>query len=475
MKKTLKMVVIFGVILFVGVFGALAGYMLITKNKTFYIYDLRIVNPIEDAGTYVYVNELNNYVSMKNQKVYLTSEEENLIPMAVFAYTSTQTKDVKIESSNPNVAKIVYKDSLCFINYLQAGTAVITSSLGGVTDSITVEVYDQVTEFFTVYDYKYYGNYADYFPNQIIGYSDSITYKYDYVVFSAAGESAGDLLNNEHLRIDDSRLNMNVFEEVYIDPVSKQLVVTCKSDLTSNVNEQIIVQSYTYTNDGVVKVENNYVVDVNVLTYTPEFLQVELSTNPDFTNNCIFMDTTYVDDSLLTDEVIQNNPEILDTYLSYKKAENNLTLLNETSVYKTLFTDKVSKIYLRFRKVYTNGDIVYLNPLETANHYQLNVDDTHLKLAPTQDFYILTLNSDYFNSNLSFDIVVSLIVDGSEFSYNLKHTFKFEFANLNLSNVDLFYRYDEQTGVYTYNYWDPRCHFDTEISDAEGNIVGFFE
>ena len=474
MKKTLKLVGIFMAIIVVAVVGGLSGYYLITKNKTYYIYDLRIVQPVADADTYVYVNSENQYVSMKNQRVYMTAEEENFIPIAIYASTSTETKKVEINSSDPSVAKIVFKGNECFINYLKAGTAVITTSLGGVEDSITVEVFDQVAEDFSVYDYKYYGDYASYFPNQIIGYSDSITYEYDYVAYSASGETAGDLLNNELLRIDTTKLNNNVFAKAQIDSINKKLVLECKSNITSNLNEQIIIQSYTYSEDGEVKVENNYVVNVNIVAYTPEFLQVELATTPDFEDACVFMNTIVIDDADLTEENILNNPEILDEYLSYQKAENNLVEHEETSVYKTLFTDKVSKIYLKFRKVYTNGDIVYLNPLKTSTHYNLEADTDYLKLAPTKDFYVLTLSEDYFETHDSFDIELSLLVSGSEHSFNLRHTFKFEFANLIEENCDLFYSYDVVNGVYTYDYWDKRTRFDNEVYNEAGQVVSFY-
>lgn len=474
MKKTLKLVGIFMAIIVVAGVGALAGYYLITKNKTYYIYDLRIVEPVADADTYVYVNSENSYVSMKNQKVYMTAEEENFIPIAIYANSSTQTKNVSIKSSDPSVAKIVYKGSECFINYLKAGRATITTELGGVEDSITIDVYDQVAEDFSVYDYKYYGDYASYFPNKIIGYSDSITYEYDYVAYSASGEDAGDELDNDLIRIDATKLNKDVFAKASIDSINKKLVLQCKSNITSNVNEQIVIQSYTYSDDGEVKIENNYVVDVYIVAYTPEFLQVELATTPDFEDGFIFMNTVIIDDEDLTEENILNNPDILDEYLSYQKAENNLVERSENAVYKTLFTDKVSKIYLKFRKVYTNGDIVYLNPLETSKHFKLTADTNKLKLAPTKDFYILSLSEEYFETKDSFDIELSLLVDGSEHSFNLKHTFKFEFASLTEENTELFYTLDELTGVYTYSYWDPRTHFDNEVYNELGEIVDFY-
>lgn len=473
MKKTLKLVAIFAGIVFAAVVGGLSGYVLIAKNKTYYIYDLRLVQPVADANTYIYTNNALSYTSMKNQKVYMTSEEENYIPFAVYASSSNDTKNITLKSSDPSVAKIVYKDNKAYIQYLKAGTAVITTTLADVTDSFTVEVYNQVAEDFSVYDYAYYGDYAELFPNKIIGYSDGITYAYDYKAFSAAGSNAGDLLNNDLLRIDTSKLNTDIFEDVHIDGIKKQLVVKCKPNIPTNIDEQIVVQSYTYTENGDVRVENNYVINVHIVTYIPEFLQVVLAKTPDFEDGYVFMNTSVIDASDLTDENILSNPDILDEYLAYKKAENNLVEHNEKAVYETLFTEKVSKIYLKFRKVYTNGDIVYLNPLETSKHYELEYDETYMKVAPTKDYFILNLTSEYFDSKTSFDIGLSLDVDGSEYSFDLWHDFKFTFADLNRTNIDKFYEYNEDTRVYTYKYWDPRTRYDNEVYNELGQVVGF--
>ncbi len=472
MKKTLKLVAIFAGIVFAAVVGGLSGYMLIVKNKTYYIYDLRLVQPVEDAGTYIYTNNERSYTSMKNQKVYMTTEEENYIPFAVYASSSNKTKNITLSSSDPTVAKIVYKDNLAYIQYLKAGTAVITTTLDKVQDSFTVEVYNQVTENFSVYDNAYYGEYANIFPNKIVGYSDGIAYAYDYKAYSAAGETAGDLLNNDLLRIDTSKLNTDIFEDVHIDPVNKKLVVKCKENIPSNIDEQIVIQSYTYNGD-VTRVENNYVVNAHIVTYTPEFLQVVLAKTPDFEDGYVFMNTEIIQQEDLTTEAILDNPDILDEYLAYKKAENNLVPHNENAVYETLFTDKVEKIYLQFRKVYTNGDMVYLNPLETSSHYKLEYDETYMKVAPTKDYFILNLTPSYFDTHESFDVDLTLKVDGSEHSFDLSHTFKFTFADMNAANLSKFYSYNEETKVYTYKYWDPRTRYDNEVYNDAGAVVGF--
>lgn len=464
MKKTLKVVGIFAAILVVGVAAVITGWVLIEKNKTYYIYDLRIVEPIADASSYIYTKE-GEYQSVKNQKVYMTSEEENFKEIAIYANISIKTTKFDIVSSNTDVAKIIIKNKKCYVNYVGAGEATITISHGGVSDSFDVYVYDQVSADFSVYDYKYYGEYASYFPNHIIGYSDSITYRYDYLAFSAGGEDAGDLLNNNLLRIDSSKTNTDVFESVSIDAVNKQLVLTCKAGLEANIDEQIAIQSYTITDEGI-SVTNNFVVNVHIVAYTPEFLQVVVSKSPNFEDGYVYMNTEIIDDSTLTEERILEDKSILDNYLSYKKAENNLAATNEFATYDLMFTDKVDTLYLKFRKVYTNGDMVYLDATNEGELFALVADTSYLKIQPTQDYYKLVLTKDYFTpTNPTFDIGITLL------DYDLSFTFKIDYAELNADNLELFYDYDAETGIYTYKYWDPRSKYNNQVFDEDGNVI----
>lgn len=464
MKKTLKLVGIFAAILVVAVAAVVAGWVLIQNNKTYYINDIRIVEPLENASSYLYTKE-GEYASVKNQKVYMTSEEENFKEIAIYANISMKITNFDIVSSNPDVAKIIIKNKKCYVNYVGAGEATITVSHGGVSDSFDVYVYDQVSAEFNVYDYKYYGEYASYFPNHIIGYSDSITYRYDYLAFSAGGEEAGDLLNNNLLRIDSSKTNTDVFESVSIDAANKQLVLTCKSGLEANIDEQIAIQSYTITDEGI-SVTNNFVVNVHIVAYTPEFLQVVVSKSPNFEDGYVYMNTEIIDDSVLTEEAILEDKSILDNYLSYKKAENNLAVTNEHATYDLMFTDKVDTLYLKFRKVYTNGDMVYLDATNEGELFALTADTSYLKVQPTQDYYKLVLKKDYFTTSTStFDIGITLL------DYDLSFTFKISYADLNAANLEMFYDYDAETGIYTYKYWDPRSRYDNEIFDVDGNVI----
>ena len=467
MKKTLKLVGIFMAVTLVVLVGGLSIYFLVQNNRTYYIYDLRIVEPVSNARGYVYTDSTANYTSIKNKTVYMTADGSNRFEIGIYAYTSINTTDVEISSSDTSVARVIITGNRCYVEYVGAGVATISVKIGSVVDSFDIYVYNEVADDFVVYDNRYYGEYSNYFPNQIISYSDSIQYTYDYVVSTPENSDASDVVNSSLIRIDETKVNEDVFEEVYIDADNKKLVLTCKSDLTNNMNETIVVQTYYYTADGRIKISDNYYVNVRIVAYTPEFLQIELATTPDFTDGYVFMNTEKIDEGSLTEDIIQNDTEILEKFLSYQKAESNLELTNENSVYNTYFTDKVSTIYLRFRKVYTNGDIVYLTPNDSENPFEISADEDNLKLSANGTYYTLTVSSAYFDTHQTFDITISLS------DFDLSHTFKFEFAEFNSENLEKFYDYNEETKIYSYKYWDPRTRYSNEVYDELGNIIGF--
>ena len=116
-----------------------------------------------------------------------------------------------------------------------------------------------------------------------------------------------------------------------------------------------------------------------------------------------------------------------------------------------------------------------MNQKETKDHYKIVADTDYLKEAPTKDYYILTLTPEFFETEpgKTFDVYLTLDVGGDYGFVGLEHTFKFEFAELSASNVNLFYAYDIETGVYTYKYWDKRTRFNNEVYNELGQVVGF--
>lgn len=498
MKKTIKLVIIFIGGLTAIIVGALTGYLLITKNKTFYIYDVRLVEPIEGRAGYIYYDkgkkieqseeeeggtssdaekvedgETVEYTPIKNKTVYMKSQATNICPIAVYVSSSETVSSVSIKSSDKNIARIVYKDGGCFVEYLKEGFVTITSEFHGVKDSFSIQIYDQLPSDFKVFDYDYYGDYAELFPNTLVSYADNEEYRYDYFLNNVSNTGSNANIDGDLIRIDQENLQTDIFENVYIDSVTNELVVKCKKPedvQKDNIDSTIILQSFYYAEDGRVVIENNYEVKVHVVRYIPEFLQLEVSATPDFEEKIVLTNTERKDISTLTSEDILANPSLLDDYLLAEKAENYLTENGEKATYKAYFSEKLERLYVRVRMVYTNGDIVYLKNGEnsTITFNGLNYSDYCVK-DPTDDYYIMTLNStNYFTTDgMLFEIGV--LVDDFAFS----HTFKFEYKERTSANISLYYDYDTETGIYTYKYWDERAKFDNEIYDKDGNVVEF--
>ncbi len=459
MKKSLKLVAIFIGVLIVAIVGGLSGYFLITNNATYYIYDLRIVEPVARAGSFVYTDSEQSYSSIKNKKVYMTSEKNNRFEIGIYAFTSNETRSVNLSSSDTSVARVVTSGSKCYVYYYKAGEATITVSIGSVKDSFTLTVYDQVADEFNVYDEGYYGKYAsnDNYVNKVVAYADGEAYSYSFSVKSKSGQHS-DLVNNDLLRIDTSSIDKDVLSEVSLDSENQKLILKCNDAIKTNIDSRIIVQSYYYSDDGDVQVTGSYKVNVRVFAYTPEFLQMVISTTPDFDEKVVFMDTEYMADKS-DDEILSN----IDGYVKYQKAERYLAENRERSTYKTYFTDKVSKLYVKFRMVYTNGKV---EELRAKDFSTMNfTDNSCLTLSPNENYYIFNASkADFVENKFSFELVLK--------NYDLRHTFVVDYVDLNEPNLDIFYNYDENTGVYTYKYWDERTRYDNEIYDMYGRIIG---
>ncbi len=489
MKKTLKLVGIFAAILVVGFTGGLSVYFLIQNNKTYHIFDLRFVTPVAAAPTYIYMNEENVYDDFKNQTVYMTANKDNRFEIAVFALSSNNTREIDIVSSNEAVAEIIYDKGKAYVKYKQAGEATITASIAGViSDSFDLYVYNKAAKDFTVYDRTYYGKYAELeqFENKVVAYADDLVYEYDIVSNSIFSEEDNDAVNFELLQVDKASVDNTIFESVVIDPSTKKLKLQCKSSLSkvltdagrTDYDTAIAIQSYYYSEQGDVKKSEPYIVDVHVIADTPEFLQMIVSATPDFANSYVFMDTK--DFKYATEEQIIAN---IDGFLSYQKAEQYLGINGEISTYNVFFTDKVTEVYVKFRKVYTNGDIVDLNPItadyDEANPYTIkiggedltNSEDSSKSLVLSQNkkYYTLRLDeADFTNPEKT----VTLTVQLGDF-VTVVSDFVFEFKEFTAENVEDFYDYMKKTNSFVYTYWDLRTPYYNEISDAAGNIIGF--
>lgn len=475
MKKSLKLVAIFMAVLVVGVVGGISLYFLIANNKTYYVYDVRIVEPVKDESYYVYTNPDAKYTSLKNKTVYMTSPEKNNFEIGVYAHTSTGTTRVNVSSTNKNVASVSANDGRLFVNYKGAGETTITASVGGVVqDSVKVTVYDVSAEELAVFDDKYYGReYSKYFANKIVAYADNTEYKYRIETAAMAGGEFSNIVNAELLAIDYTQIDTNIFpdkSDVRIDPLNKTLILKCNSEaLTNNSDTFIPIQAFSKTADGELRVAGNYLVQVHIITYTPQFLQIEVSKTPHFNEKVVFMDTNPVDISEFTDEQIFADTSILNDFLQYQIAESVLANRSESSTYNIYFTNKISKIYLRFRKVYTNGDVVELSPLTQSEHsHTITYNSSFMHESADKSYYILNLNEAAFNSFADGKFKVSVSLN----DYNLSHEYEFEFKNQNEASISDFYTYNSDSKTYTFTYWDERARY-SEIYNEKGEIIGF--
>lgn len=472
MKKTFKLVALFmGIVLAVAIVSVVA-FVLINKNKTYYIYDLRFVEPISSQSGFVYTDSSLEYTTVRNKNVYLSSKNENRIPIAIYADTSLESPNINYKSTNPEVANLLIENGKCYIAYYKVGDAEITINIDKVSDTFKISVFNQSADDFYVYDDKYYGNFAkiDRFQNSVVAYSDGTTYGFKYEAFSSFDIVSGELsieditsasVNSDYLRIDKDKLNTDVFEFAEIDAYSKKLMIKCKTGLTENSNEQIVIQSYTYSVDGELKTNNPYIIDVRVIAYTPEFLQVEVATTPDFSEKVLFMDTLKPAIEFNESNIESNIEEFYD-FLEYQRAEKYLSTNAEKSTYNVYLTNKTSEIYLRFRMVYTNGDIVELKPNMQGTGedkvYKLSGDVSGLETSQNGEYYII-------KNGVTQNITVTLN------KFALSNTFSFKQTDLSQENVELFYTYNAETGFYTYTYWDSRTYYDIEICDKNGNII----
>lgn len=460
MKNTIKLLMIFIGGLTAIIVGAIGGYFIIAQNKTFYIYDVRLVEPVEGKVGYIYTDSETEYTSLKNMSIHKNGENDDMIQIAVLATSSTNSKEVSISSSDTSIAKIVYKYNKCYVQLLKEGVVTITSEMYGVSDSIDIEIYDQLPSDFTVFDYEYYGDYyAEKYPNRIISYADGKEYRYKYNLNNVSGTGNNSNVDGKLLRVDS--ISSDVFERVAVDADTNELIVVCKEqDETQkeNIYTTIVLQSFYYTEDGSIVKEKTYPVNVRVVLDIPEFLQIEISSTQDFAERTVFTNTKR---RSLSESEIDNDEDLLDKYLAAEKAENYLLKNSENATYNVYLTNQAKRIfYIRFRMVYTNGDIEYL--VDSENATLVFPEDGCCKIGPTGDYYSL-------ETDKSCEITVSVK------DYDLEYTFQFELKNSVKENRELFYDYNKETKIYTFKYWDVRARFTNEIFDKFGNVIGFGE
>lgn len=495
MKKTLKILLIFMGSFLVILLGGIGGYNLIMSNQTFYIYDIRFVIP--DAGTrgYVYTANGDRYKTQYSTQKYMKSDDENVMEIAVFVSTSNGSSNVNIYSSDKSVADIEYKNNKCYVRYKKAGEVDIITSLGDVSDSFKLSIFDKIPSGFKVYDLSYYGeNYAkrEDYANNLVCYSDensALEYYYGYELFDEAGNVDTEFFNSGRLEIDQNSLSDGYFDEVSLDTANKRLKIVCKQqNLTQSIHTSIAVKSY-YMLDGNKYLDDIFEVGVYIIANEIEFFQVELSTNPDFTDKTVFLniDNVKYSDSLSNDDLI--------SYLTSQRVEEKLVSSGEKATYNVYITEKTSKIYLKFRLVYTNGSILELNKSNFETCYKFSVDGKQFSMAtgrlnltsdetnyiecdPKGEYFVINITDEYVasfgnkKSKLKFELFGDYSALNLNSDANLK-LFSFQYLNLeNINDVKKLYTQNDD-GSYSYSYWDKRTICDKVVYDENGNVVEF--
>ena len=240
--------------------------------------------------------------------------------------------------------------------------------------------------------------------------------------------------------------------------------------------------------DGKKCLDDIFDIDVYIIANEVEFVQIELSTNPDFTNKSIYLNINKVDYS----ENLSNKDLL--SYLTCQRVEENLNISNENAVYNVFITEKTPEIYMKFRLVYTNGTIKNLDKSNLGELYNLSIDNktfdansnylyltddklNYLECEPMGEYFVLKLNKNYLStlyansSVFKFDFLGDLQNLNLNANNNLK---KFNFAYLDLNNKqDVKKLYVEnEDGTYTYSYWDERT-IPEKVEYENGKVIGF--
>lgn len=490
MKKSLKLVAIFMAVVIVVIVGGMSIYFLVENNKTYHIYDLRIVEPIESAGYFVYTDSEQNYVSFKNIDVYMTADAENRFEIAVYAYTSNESTNVSVSSSDTSVANVYSSGGRLFVHYYHAGTANITASLGGVEDSFKVTVYDKVVDNFAVFDSMHYGDFAQKYPNQLYAYSDegeateSSEYSYSYTATALSNDGNEHLVDSELLRIarvedtiitDQTDLNdlKGNIVGASIDTENKKLNLKIKSGLESDQQAIVVIQSYYRTADGEIKAKEggSTTVYVNIVANKPQYLQIELGSTNNFLERAVYMNTKNdIDGENASGDELE---EYLSNITAVNYLQNNDEGVVYHPVYMVYFNREVNHFYLKFRAVYTNGYVQELNPSTKAildhsitSSSSESIESSGLKIQEGYDYYEVTLTpSGTFDGSGTYTITLTL-EGGNELSFDFIFTYQ-EIEN----SPTTFYNFDPETRTFEYSYWDSRMRHRNVVTNEEGKIT----
>lgn len=436
MSSKLKKIIIIAVVVVILAIGSLVVYTTFSKTSAVTINDLRI----RDAAT-------NDEIFEK--EVFLTAPQDNKFDVSLDYGLSTKI-DWIVYSSDENVAKVTSNGKLYTINYFSAGKATITArpyENDSIVDSFVLIVRENYPAYFEFDDIvgsdKKFENYnqADN-QNTISIFADENVYNFHFDSSSFVEQAS---MNHDVLNVVDD-YNKNVFESVYIDPISSVLVIKAKKS-ENTTRELITVQSKKINGDEEIVIDN-YTVIVNVKGYYISDIQLQVSSDPSFGGDVYILGEGFIKE-------------------------------NEKRIDKIIFTEDVKTVYVKIRIVYTNNNIedITKNALTSVS-----VNDESIFMAqnikPSWDFYRVEFKQ-YSGHKVCVQTSGDENSEDMVFDY-LQGTYKIGLKGSEDAYDTIFYRkvyQEDENGnenflCYEYIYWDLRFARDDAIT-VDGKIVGF--
>jgi len=412
MSSKLKKWIIVVVVFLLVCVGVLVGFSVLSKLSTTTIHDLRLI-------------DANSREEIFEKEVYLTATEQNYFDVDVYASASTITS-YAVNSSDKSVATVSVVDGVVRINYLKAGTTIITANCvdgGDISDNFTLNVKENVPTSFSITDENAISE------TEVSIFADDRDYSFDFKALQGSNENNINLTSIKVL----SNYNAEVFEDIYIDDANSKLVIKAKQS-GLDTREYITLQSYYTDVNGNQITVGTFVVCVNVKGNYISDIQLMLSGVADFDNS-------------------------VNIYGSGIKNEG------EREINTVFLTDEVDTVYAKVRVVYTNGQMFDV----TKNVISQTMSGTPTTIKPAVgDYYSISVkNSGSATIRFAYSQYYVVLL----FNY-INETTTPETYN-NFINNQLYRKIEvDGTTYYEYIYWDTRFMREDTITDGKG-IIGF--
>lgn len=399
---------------------------------------------------------VNVYMELADIDVSLSSSSENRIPFIVSQSTSGGRVEVAFASSDPSVARVVAIDGVRYIEYYKAGRAVITAYCAqnsSVRDTVIVNVYNNLPNGLVFVDDN--GDKID----QTTIYTDGNYYSIKYNLVYGNG-SSNITINGDNVKLASYSTTPILYDPTYpsdggpytMPPFDAENHQTGAGVVLDTENNQILVkktnqnglydclafielQTYYVDGAGNEVVTGSYTISVKVLRYAIIGVEIEVSSTPSF------------DDQ-------HKNILNYQAHLEWEGVE-------VTSVSSIYFSndESVRTFYFKVWLVYNNGD----REMRSGTQFSVNnINAGDLCGASANgDYYYFKLAGEPVDTSGFFGIIAIEYGD-------LEYTIRADCINI---GADIFYSQNENTGTYTFNYFDERMRSPNEITNNRGEII----